>query len=78
MTFDVHVIDDDGDAVEGTLVRVSFPGIINGGWLEEFTDEEGHAEFDSANDHDEVSIRVRGEWYGPFEVSEGAGFTISV
>ena len=48
---DVQVLDSEGDPVEGAMVKIDIAGIWKGGTLEEFTDEDGHAEFETAADY---------------------------
>ncbi len=77
---DVYVIDSDGDPVDGARVKIDIAGIWKGGTLEEYTDEEGHAEFETAADYEdgrEVMVYVRGEAFGPYDLSDGA-FTVAL
>ena len=77
---DVYVLDSDGDPVAGTLVEIDIAGIWKGGTLEEYTDDEGHAEFDTAADYEpsrELHIKVRGERFGPYEI-EGGAYTVQL
>jgi len=72
---DVYVTDSDGDAVTGTTVGVWIEGFLKGGSLEEFTDDEGHAEFETAEDYEdsrELWITVRGQRFGPYSIDSGA------
>ena len=72
----VEVLDSDGDPVCGTTVLVYVDGIMTGGLLnEEFTDDSGHAEFETGGDYEgwrEIVIRVRGQRFGPFRIDGGA------
>lgn len=80
MAVDVQVLDSDGEPVAGTLVKIDIAGIWKGGTLEEYTDDDGHASFETAEDYEEgraVTIYVRGEAFGPYDLSEGA-FTVTV
>lgn len=72
---DVFVTDSDGSPVEGAKVRIIIEGLFSGGSLEEFTDDEGHAEFETGGDYEdsrELTIYVRGESFGPYEIGGGA------
>ena len=86
MQFGVHVVDGDDNPVEGAEVTVYFSednplsDLLKGGTsLEDFTDEDGHVGFETAFDHhDQVVIRCRGERYGPYDLEDGADYTINV
>jgi len=72
---DVNVKDRDGDAVTGTPVRVWIEGFWKGGSMEEYTDDDGHAEFETAEDYEdsrELYITVRDERFGPYTIDGGA------
>ena len=81
-SFDVYVLDENDEPVASELVKVhlSHPLHFGSGFLEEFTDGEGHAEFDVDDDNipDKVEIFVRGDSQGEYEFSDGAGFTVNV
>ena len=77
---DVYVLDSDGDPVTGTAVTIDIAGIWKGGTLDEVTDDGGHAEFETAADYEagrEVTIRVRGQSFGPYDLMDGA-FTVTL
>lgn len=77
---DVYVLDRDGDPVEGTEVTIDIAGIWKGGTLEEYTDSEGHAEFETAENYEPsrgLTIYVRGQSFGPYEISGGA-YTVNL
>ena len=78
--FDVQVLDSNDEPVEGVEVTALFPSLPTGGvTLEEYTDSEGHASFETAGDQYEiVTIFVRGEKFGPYDLEEGSGFTINL
>jgi len=72
---DVQVLDEDGRPVKGAKVVVDIEGIWKGGTLEEYTDDDGHAEFMTATDYEssrELTIRVRGQSFGPYDIGGGA------
>jgi len=77
---DVYVTDSDGDAVKGVKVRIVIDGFWKGGALEEFTDDDGHAEFETADDYEssrELNIFVRGEKFGPYDIG-GGSYTVQL
>lgn len=79
-SIDVFVQDGDGDPVAGKRVRITIKGFLSGGAIEEFTDDEGHAEFETAGDYEdsrEFWIRVGDELWGPYEIGGGA-FTVEL
>jgi hypothetical protein len=83
MKFDVHVIDNEERPQSGLSVEVdlpeSFPLSPLGGKITGYTDEDGHASFETANEaFGEVTIYVSGENKGRFDLEEGAGLTIIV
>ena len=46
----------------------------------EYTDDDGHAEFETAGDYEddrEIIITVRGENFGPYDIGGGA-FTVTL
>jgi hypothetical protein len=72
---DVQVLDSDGRPVRGTAVTVDIEGIFTGGTLEDYTDSDGHAQFETDGnyeDYRELRIYVRGQSFGPYEVGGGA------
>jgi hypothetical protein len=77
---DVYVVDSDHDPVSGTRVEVLIEGFWKGGSIRSFTDDGGHAEFDTADDYEsyrKVRIHVRGQWFGPYEIG-GGDYTVQV
>ena len=83
MKFDVHVIDDEKRSQSALCVEVdlppSFPLSSLDGKITEYTDEDGHASFETANEaFGEVTIYVGGENKGRFDLEEGAELTIVV
>lgn len=78
--FDVQVLNSEGDPVEGAGVDVLVRGLVTGGEMSEYTDTDGHAEFETAGDYEdsrEIVITVRGQRFGPFEIGGGA-FTVTL
>jgi hypothetical protein len=83
MKFDVHVINDEKRPQSGCRVEVdlpeSFPLSAGGGKLTEYTDEEGHARFETADEtYGEVTIFVDGENKGRLDLRDAGEFTIVV
>lgn len=76
MGFDVHVVNDEGDGIEGVRVVLGFTSILRGMTAEEYTDSDGHAEFDGY-DEGEVEVYVDGASYGRYRYEDGGGISIS-
>lgn len=79
-SLDVQVLDSDGDPIKGCKVKIVIDGIWKGGSLEEFTDSDGHAEFETAADYEdsrELNIYVRGQSFGPYTI-EGGAYTVQL
>lgn len=79
-SLDVHVLDSNGAAMEAIKVEIVIAGIFSGGSLQEFTDSDGHAEFETASDYEssrELNIYVRGQSFGPYYIGGGA-YTIQL
>ncbi len=51
-SLDVYVLDQDGDAMVGAKVEIIIDGFWKGGSIVEFTDGDGHAEFETADDYE--------------------------
>ena len=79
-SLDVYVVDEDENPVAGVRVKIVIEGIWKGGSLEERTDDEGHAEFETVEDYEsyrELRIYVKGESFGPYTIDGGA-WTVQV
>lgn len=81
VSFDVYVIDSDGEPAGGEEVGASFsysfwPGTIS----HEYTDSDGHAYFSSGHPARPLTVElyVRGQVFGPYSLEDGAGFTIEL
>ena len=77
---DVQVIDRDENPVAGVEVEIVIDGFFTGGSLIEYTDDHGHAEFETADDYEdyrELKIKVRGDRYGPYDTGGGA-YTVQI
>ena len=75
MAFDVHVVNDDGDGVSGVRVVLEFTSILRGMSNAEYTDEDGHAEFDGYDDGEIVDY-LDGSSYGEYRYEDGESITI--
>jgi hypothetical protein len=74
-SLDVQVLDSDGDPMEDAKVQIIIDGVFTGGSLEEFTDSDGHAEFETADDYEssrKLNVYVRGQSFGPYYIDGGA------
>ncbi len=74
-SLEVQALNRDGAPLSGARVRIVIEGIFTGGSLESFTDRNGHAEFETAQDyesHRKLTIYVRGQGFGPYRISGGA------
>ena len=83
MTFDVHVIDDEQRPQTGCCVEVelpeAFPLVPVAGKMTEYTDDNGHARFETAEEgYGEVTIFVSSENKGRFDLEDGAELTVIV
>lgn len=66
--------------MEGVTVKIIIAGTLSGGSLEEFTDDSGHAEFETAGDYEpyrELKIYVRGQSFGPYDIG-GGSYTVQL
>ena len=76
----VQVLDSDGDPKQGVSVKIIIDGILSGGSLEAFTDDDGHAEFETAGDYEsyrKLNIYVRGQSFGPYHI-DGGSYTVQL
>lgn len=76
MAFDVYVVNENGDPKEGVKVGIFPPLISLSTWQEEYTNENGHAEFNDDFDH-EVEVFLDGKSYGRYHYKDGAGITLT-
>ncbi|TAL02053.1 MAG: hypothetical protein EPO07_07730 [Verrucomicrobia bacterium] len=71
----VEVRDRDGEPLSGVTVEIVIDGFFTGGGLEETTNRDGHAEFETADDYEpyrQLRIHVGGQSFGPYRISDGA------
>ena len=80
ISFSVQVLDASGDPAASVKVRARFPSFPAGEVsLEEFTDSSGQASFETAGSHHKtVKLSARGEHFGPYDLDEGADYTINL
>ena len=80
ISFDVQVLDADDEPVESVEITARFPSFPTGEvTLEKYTDSDGHASFETAGKHHKtVTFSVRGDEFGPYDLDEGAEFTINL
>jgi hypothetical protein len=74
-SLDVYVTDAKDAPVRGAEVEVIIEGIWKGGSIRSYTDRDGHAEFETADDYEssrKLKIRVRGRSFGPYRIGGGA------
>ena len=79
-SLDVQVLDSDGDPMSGVEVTIAIDGWVSGGTINEYTDDDGHAEFETTQDYEDFQdfwIRVRGQTFGPYDIGGGA-FTVQL
>jgi len=80
MELDVYVVDSDGDPIANARVTIFITGILKGGDVSEYTDDDGHAHIETTNDYEdsrEVYIHVRDDVFGPYAIGQGS-FTVEV
>jgi hypothetical protein len=76
MSFEVRVVNDDGDGVSGVRVVLSFTDPTRGQSDAEFTDSDGSADFDGYEDG-EVKVFLDGADYGAFSYRDGDSITVT-
>ena len=71
----VEVLDSKGNPKQHVEVEIIIEGFWKGGSIEAFTDDSGHAEFETADDYEssrKLHIRVRGQSFGPYRIGSGS------
>ena len=76
MSFEVRVVNDDGEGVPGVRVVLSFTDVMRGQTDAESTDSEGCAQFDGYDDG-EVKVFLDGDGYGVFSYRDGDSITVT-
>lgn len=76
MAFEVQVLNEDEEGVEGVRVVLSFGGATRGQTEPELTDVEGFAVFDGYDDG-EITVYLNGTDYGRFRYEDGEAITIT-
>ncbi len=74
-TFEVRVVNDDDEGIEGVGVGLEFTSLVRG-MVHEETDSEGIAYFDGY-DEGEINIYIDGHSYGTFYYEDGEQVTIT-
>lgn len=75
--FDVYVTYNGEPRSEKVTVFFHY-SIMPGTWLEEYTDDDGHAHFSTVDNFVNITIHVRGKERGEYTVRDGDGFTINL
>jgi hypothetical protein len=76
MAFSVRIVDDGGDGIPHVCVRLEFTPIDRGMSDEEYTDDDGYAEFKGYEEGD-VNVYVDGDNYGQYYYEEGESITLT-
>lgn len=74
--FEVQVVNEEGDGIDGARVTLSFKSSVRGMTAPEFTDSDGHAEFDGYDDG-EAQVFIDGVDCGTHDYSDGGSITIT-
>jgi hypothetical protein len=74
--FDVRVINDDQEPVDGVRVRLEFISVSRGMSEEEYTDTDGIASFDGY-DEGEIRVYLDGSNFGDYQYEDGGEITIT-
>jgi hypothetical protein len=78
MRFQVHVqSDDDQSLAAGKHVAIYFTAMLRG-YISTYGDDDGLAEFDEDVAPGEAIIQVDGQDFGPYEIYDGADFTVNI
>ncbi|MDD5268626.1 MAG: hypothetical protein PHO08_16110 [Methylococcales bacterium] len=76
----VQALDKKGNPLKGTKVKIDIAGIFKGGTLENYTDSNGHAEFETAANYEssrKLNIYLHGQSFGPYEIG-GGSYTVTL
>lgn len=76
MAFEVQVVNDDDEGVEGVGVVLSFGGATRGQTDPVYTDSEGYAVFDGFDDGD-ITVYLNGSDYGKYHYEDGEAISIT-
>ncbi len=78
MRFTVQVVDESGEPVGDKKVTVMFTSLLRG-WVEEFTDGDGQADFDDgAIAPGDAKIYIDDVVRGPYYIDDGDSYTVEV
>jgi hypothetical protein len=61
---DADMLDSDGDPGAGTEVTVDIEGVWTGGTLDAYSDDEGHAEFETATGYEDQDRQLAARLFG--------------
>jgi len=76
MSFEVRIVNDDDEGLEGVRVSLEFTDLSRGMSDDEYTDSEGSAFFEGF-DEGPVRIYINGHNYGEFLYEDGACITLN-
>jgi hypothetical protein len=74
--FDIRVVNDDEEPLEGVRVRLEFTSVSRGMSDEDVTDADGIASF-SGYDEGEIRVYLDGANYGEYQYEDGEEVTIT-
>jgi hypothetical protein len=75
-SFEVRVVDDDEEPIEGARVRLEFTSLLRGMSDEDSTDSDGIATFSGYEDG-EIRVYIDGSNYGEYQYEDGGEITIT-
>jgi hypothetical protein len=75
-SFDIRVINDDEEPLEGIRVKIEFTSALRGMSDEERTDSDGLVSF-SGYDEGEIRVYLDGANYGEYQYEDGEEITIT-
>ena len=75
-SFDIRVVNDDEEPLEGVRVRLEFTSALRGMADEDSTDSDGIASF-SGYDEGEIRVYLDGTNYGEYQYEDGEEITIT-
>ncbi len=75
-SFEVRVVNNDQDRLNGVRVRLGFKGLTRGMSSEEHTDSDGSAYF-SGYEEGDITVYIDGRDYGTYYYEDGGSITIT-
>lgn len=76
-SFEIQVVNDDQDGVEGVRVKLEFTSLTRGMSDDEYTDSDGSVHFDGYEEG-EIRVYLDGSDYGTFKYEDGGAITITL